>query len=73
MLMNEWKMDYRKEEAKAETSVMCKNSSDTGNGFTWSQSWSRVVTVEMVTRQQLKGRDHRMCRAWAADLKSTGE
>lgn len=70
--MNEWKMDYRKEEAKAETSVMCKNSSETG-GLTWSLSWSRVVTVEMVTRRQLKGRDHRMCRAWVADLKSTGE
>lgn len=53
-------MDFRKEEAKAGTFVMYKNSSEE-KVVSWR---SRQVTVEEVTRRQVKGRDHRMCRAW---------
>lgn len=57
---NKWRMDCRKEEAKAGTFVMYKNSSEE-KVVSWR---SRQVTVEEVTRRRVKGRDHRMCRAW---------
>ena len=58
-------MDCRKEEAKDETFVIHKNSSEE-KVVSWR---SRVVMLEIkVTRRQFKGRDHRMCRASVQSL-----